>query len=248
MMLETASPMSWNAHAHLCEHELLWPLDGPLHVAVEDDTVTALPGQGIWLPAGVIHEASVPRATRFGATYLRTDASTTPSATGLTTVRPALRELLIHMNQVHLGLDTLLRLQRACLDLMDPPERRRPTLALPQDPRLEPLVHGLLDDCADPRTLQEWAAQVKLSARTVARVLRAETGMSFTQWRRHLRIHEAQLLLASGESVTGAAWQVGFHSTSAFIAAFKEMTGRTPGSVASDRYATSGDPYEKTLL
>ena len=41
-------------------------------------------------------------------------------------------------------------------------------------------------------------------------------------------------LLAAGESVTTAALEVGYDSTSAFISAFKSAVGTTPGRYYAD--------------
>ena len=57
----------------------------------------------------------------------------------------------------------------------------------------------------------------------------SETEMTFGKWRQQLRMLHALRLLAAGESVTTAALEVGYDSTSAFIAAFKAGLGTTPG-------------------
>ncbi|GAA1182394.1 helix-turn-helix transcriptional regulator [Nesterenkonia xinjiangensis] len=232
VMFETASETLWSLHNHPCEHELLWPLTGALTVTAAGRISTVLPGQGAWLRAGEGHEVSTRRPTRFGVTFVRTDAPGIGSpATGTSAVTPALRELLIHMNREQLDLEAHLRLQRACLDLMTPARMPRPSVPVPQDPRLTPLVHGLLEDCGDPRSLHEWAEELHLSTRTISRALHAATGMPFSRWRRQLRIQQAQTLLADGETVTSTAWQVGYLSTSAFVAAFRTVTGVTPATL-----------------
>lgn len=67
------------------------------------------------------------------------------------------------------------------------------------------------------------------SPRTVERLFRAETGMSFGAWRQQLRLGRALELLARGDSVTAVAIESGYTGTSAFVAAFKASFGRTPG-------------------
>ena len=53
--------------------------------------------------------------------------------------------------------------------------------------------------------------------------------MTVGEWRRRLRLLHGVRLLAGGESVTNAALDAGYSSTSAFIAAFKKTFGTTPG-------------------
>jgi len=60
-------------------------------------------------------------------------------------------------------------------------------------------------------------------------LFQTETEMTFGKWRQQLRMLHALRLLAGGESVTTAALEVGYDSTSAFISAFKSAVGTTPG-------------------
>ena len=46
---------------------------------------------------------------------------------------------------------------------------------------------------------------------------------------RTARLGHALRLLAAGEAVTTAALEVGYDSTSAFISAFRQTFGQTPG-------------------
>ena len=75
------------------------------------------------------------------------------------------------------------------------------------------------------------ARQSGLSARTLERLFRAETGMSFGLWRQKARLLESVRLLAQGGSVTDAALDSGYSSVSAYIAAFKQTFGCTPGAM-----------------
>jgi len=52
--------------------------------------------------------------------------------------------------------------------------------------------------------------------------------MNFGKWRQQLRLLHGLRLLASGEKVTGAAWDAGYCSASAFIAMFRRQLGQTP--------------------
>jgi AraC-like DNA-binding protein len=87
----------------------------------------------------------------------------------------------------------------------------------------------LLENPADPRTAAELGARAGASERTLSRLFRAETGMTFPQWRARLRLHYALALLAAGEPVTTVAMACGFSSASAFIETFRAAVGATPG-------------------
>jgi AraC-like DNA-binding protein len=86
----------------------------------------------------------------------------------------------------------------------------------------------LLKAPAEVSTLAEWGRRVGAGERTLARSFRAETGLPFGRWRILVRPQAALSLLASGSKVSAAAAQVGYETTSAFVAAFRRETGVTP--------------------
>ena len=88
----------------------------------------------------------------------------------------------------------------------------------------------LADDPADGRTLAELGRAVGASERTLSRLFRRDTGMTFPQRRGQLRLQHAMLLLATGSTVTGAGTASGYTNTSAFIAAFRDAFGITPAA------------------
>ncbi|MGI5176519.1 helix-turn-helix transcriptional regulator [Dactylosporangium sp. CA-152071] len=59
------------------------------------------------------------------------------------------------------------------------------------------------------------------------------TGMSFGRWRTNVRLRAALSLLATGTPVAVVARRVGYRSPSAFIAAFRQAFGVSPGAYFS---------------
>ena len=116
-------------------------------------------------------------------------------------------------------------------------------LSLPGEPRLKPIVDGLLDDPGDRRGLADWVRMTGASQRTLERLFKSETGQSFGEWRRQLRLQTAITLLSEGEAVTSVAFAVGYESPSAFIAMFGEAMGESPGQFAARH---GGLPQTKT--
>ena len=102
-------------------------------------------------------------------------------------------------------------------------------LPWPQDRRARSVADTLREDPGDTRSLASLCHGVGASKRTIERLFHDETGMTFGQWRKQARLLRALPLLASGESVTRVALDVGYDSTSAFISMFKSALGTTPG-------------------
>jgi AraC-like DNA-binding protein len=99
---------------------------------------------------------------------------------------------------------------------------------LPLDDRARRIADSLLADVTDSRALAAWGRTVGASARTLARLFVAETGMGFERWRTTARLAAALPLLAGGAAVSPTAHAVGYASPSAFVAAFRRETGVTP--------------------
>ena len=78
--------------------------------------------------------------------------------------------------------------------------------------------------------LARLAAEHGTSLRTMQRRFLLETGMALSEWRQGARLMAAAASLLQGESVTSAALDAGYASTSAFITAFRSRFGQTPGA------------------
>ena len=103
-----------------------------------------------------------------------------------------------------------------------------------QDDRLARIGRALTVDPSDGRSLEAWARVAGAGTRTLARLFVQDTGMTFGTWRTHLRVARAAELLADGLPVAVVAGRVGYASPSAFVAAFRATTGRTPGALYAD--------------
>lgn len=80
------------------------------------------------------------------------------------------------------------------------------------------------------------AAALDLGAHQLSELINTEYDMSFSRFVRAYRVQEAQRLLKAEPeaSVLSISMEVGFRSQSNFYAAFKEITGRSPGAFRSD--------------
>lgn len=106
----------------------------------------------------------------------------------------------------------------------------QPDLHLPGsgDPRLARVMAHLLNHPRESRSLARLAALVGSSERTLSRLFRTETGMSWREWRDRMRFVLALEGLQAGRSSTEIAAQLGYAGTSAFVAAFRRQGGMTP--------------------
>jgi AraC-like DNA-binding protein len=105
-------------------------------------------------------------------------------------------------------------------------------LTMPSHPRLQAMAAAIADNPADDTDLDQWAARLGWSRRTLTRHFRHQTGMSLVAWRQVARLQKGMELLNGGASVTTVALSLGYDSVSSFIALFRRILGVTPARFA----------------
>ena len=86
----------------------------------------------------------------------------------------------------------------------------------------------MLDDPSDRGSAATWARRAGLSERTLARLLKRETGMSFGRWRQQLAILVALRRMAEGASIQRVAADLGYDSAGSFTTMFRRTLGAPP--------------------
>lgn len=221
--------IDWHDHA---EHQLVYPRSGVLQVRTDRGAWVVPPRRAVWLPAGIPHSHRAHGRTQM--LTLAFPADINPLSATEPTVVPVgglLREVITTLAEGHsAGPDDRADLHRIVLRRLTPAPALKHRLPAPADPRLRDVAAILADDPADPRTLADLGRVTGASERTLSRLFRRDTGMTFPQWRAQLRLQDAMLRLAAGSTVTEAAIASGYSNVSAFIASFRDAFGVTPAA------------------
>ncbi|QFU90414.1 GlxA family transcriptional regulator [Amycolatopsis sp. YIM 10] len=102
---------------------------------------------------------------------------------------------------------------------------------VPRGSEFEPLLRWIEENSARDLTLGDMAAHAGMSARTLNRRFREQTGTTPVQWLLRARIRRAQHLLeATAHPVDRIAGEVGFGSPTAFRDRFKRVVGISPNT------------------
>ncbi|NIE65868.1 helix-turn-helix transcriptional regulator [Burkholderia sp. Ax-1719] len=101
-------------------------------------------------------------------------------------------------------------------------------LPLPEHPRLRAICDSLIADAANADTLEQWAERSGASVRTIARLFRQQTGMTFAQWRERLRLEDALAKLSVGHAPGDVAQALGYADVRTFTVMFRRAFGSTP--------------------
>src|SRR5476649_3057628 len=224
------------AHSHSCS-QLIHTLCGVVEVHTALGTWMVPPGRGIWLPAYVEHSlrfiGGVKARTLFGDPLARADL---PAQCQVVQISPLLRELIlasltIPVDYLSGGRDE--RIMELLLDEL----RLLPTLPLylpqPRDGQLLEICQQIRDALSSPWELEEVAAQLNISGRTLSRRFQRETGLRFSDWVRRAKLLAGLHALAIGTSVLDVALALGYDSPSAFSAMFKRALGVSPSDYFS---------------
>jgi AraC-like DNA-binding protein len=228
------------AHAHP-RAQLLWAAQGMLRFRAREGVWLVPAGFGIWIPSGVLHEMDVLGKTgdKAQTRNLYIDASRHVRGDGagceVLSVSPLLRAVILRMYQER-DPDRLRHLGEVAIDEIV--QASPAPLHLPggDDPRLRRLTAHLAAAPFDPRTLPDLAAFIGASPRTLERLFRRETGLSYREWRSRVRLLAAIDRLDRGDSSTTIAHSLGYKSASAFVAAFRTHFGAPPQSYLAPRH------------
>ena len=223
--------------------QLVYACTGVMSVYTDEGTWVVPPERAVWVQRGVDHSIRMSGDVHMRTVYLDPDrVAGLPTACCVVNVSPLLRELILRVVSCEQPYDEDGPVARAAAVLVD--ELRGASeapLHLPavRDPRAQRIATALRQNPADPRSLEEWASEVGASARTLARLFKEETDMTFGGWRQQVRLIAALERLAAGQSVTNVAFDCGYESPSAFIAMFRRALGVTPGKYFA--YFAPGD-------
>jgi len=223
-------------HRH-ASHQLLFASSGAMTVTGDQTTWMIPPGRAVLIPAGVLHAIRMWGDVAMRSLYFPPPAADPVFSAGacrVISVSPLLRELILRVAALA-ALDSRMpedaRLMSVLMDELASAHVEPLLLPLPSDARALTAANAILASPAEDVTTDDVARGSGLSARTLERLFRAETGMPFGLWRQKARLLESVRLLVEGGSVTDAALDSGYSSVSAYIAAFKQTFGCTPGAM-----------------
>lgn len=222
------------AYPHHQHHwgEFVYAFRGVMEVEVQQHHYLVPPQCGLWLPPNVAHRGLNRQAVHFSSLYVSKELTTElPQEVCALGVSPLLRALLEALRQQPAPTPhtpAYARLLQVALDQIQLAQKAGSYLPSSNDPQLAAVIDALMADPGDARTVAQWAALVHSTERTLMRRAQSELGMTLAQWRQRLRVVKAMPLLLAGETVENIAHDLGYASSSAFIAMFRSLAGVTP--------------------
>lgn len=219
------------SHCH-AESQLVYAISGVMLVSVDDSSWVLPAGHALWVLSGMKHDIRMTGDVRMRTLLINSDAERMlPQEPQVIEVSTLLRELILAAADEEVsGNDATRRTQ--IIDLIFTELAVAQTVLthvpIPADPRLKALCADFIDNPSQESTLEDWAAQLNMSSRTLARLFQKTLGMSCGEWRKRTRLILSLQRLALGVSILEVALEHGYQSPSAFTAMFKRTMGYTP--------------------
>lgn len=222
---------SWHKHT---TGQLYWLSQGMMIIETARAQWTVTPGSVGWFPPGLHHRAWVPANATGNSLYPDAMACARfPDHAGVYGADPFIIALLdrCRNSQAHsteeypallvklLGYEMA---QRAALPL---------ELTLPTDRRARNVASELLKNPASTRDQSQLAQQWGLSVRSLSRLFKEQTGLSFSQWRQQAKVVASLQWVLADLPVSEVAALSGYGNVSAYIDVFRQRFGKTPAQM-----------------
>ncbi|ONP05341.1 AraC family transcriptional regulator [Burkholderia cenocepacia] len=226
----------WHAHAR---GQVLCVEAGLIHVHTPRGAWLLPPHRAGWVPPGMPHKVRVSGApggwVLLAAPPFCAGLPDEPCVIGISAVLRSLAHRAIEWDKRAPLAPEHARMAAVIHDEIRRSPREALHVPMPADLRLARVARALLDDPGSRRTLDAWAAFGAMSPRTLRRLMSAETGLSFAQWRQQARLARGLDLLARGCPVAEVSDLLGYASPSNFIAMFRKALGDSPAHYFATR-------------
>lgn len=221
-------------HVHAEHGQLKWPSTGVASVRTPDGVFVAASTHAVWIPAAQRHGGIYAGEVHEQNLYVREPyCSRLPRRCCLIEVSPRLAETVTRAVTRRSGYGNPSRAEdEAVLRVLEQEAAdsgRAPLLlTLPESSSLAPVLDGLLRAPNDRRPLAAWSLRLGMAERSLRRAFIKETGLSFAEWRKRVRVLSALQRLSVGSEVSTIAGALGYESKSAFVYMFRTTLGITP--------------------
>ncbi|RTR38044.1 AraC family transcriptional regulator [Shewanella canadensis] len=224
-------------HTHQ-KGQLILALRGFITCEISDAIWIAPPQSAIWIPAGFPHSNKVSGDASLCLLFIAPHVAHLPTRSCTLSISPLLRELIKHFSQLpqsyETGAPTDLLVKVLLHELTQMPTDQL-EFPISKNSKLRKIAESLMASPNDRSTVAQWGSRYAMSERTLTRLIKKETGMSFGRWRTQLHIIIAIQRLSSHHTVQQVSEELGYESVSAFITMFKKKLGESPKRYVSQR-------------
>jgi len=212
--------------------QLNYSAAGVMELNIDGQRFLSPPQYAVWIPPDLPHDARIHQNVIYHSAYLDAPlCATLPNKPCSLMLSPILKAILADFAERGVAIPTTpadRRLAEVLVDQLKAARCTRNYLPASDDPVLSELLAELQSEPGCNRSLAEWSRRLHVTERTLARRCQRDLGMSFGEWRQRQRFLAALPLLEAGRPVQTVALELGYSTSSAFIAMFQRQCGTTP--------------------
>jgi AraC-like DNA-binding protein len=226
-------------HSHV-RAQLLYAASGSMRLTMDVGCWIIPPKRAVWLPAGYAHQTGSIGQLEMHTLYIdpMVDFGSLPKAPRMLHVSSLLHELVLRVIAMPTEYDEKGQdgqIVKTLFGEIDWTPVHPVSLPLLHDERLQRMEQSLLSTPSGRSTLEQWAAKFDMSSRTLMRLLKKETDLTFQTWRDQIRTFVAIPMLTEGRPLAEIADALGYDTAWAFTAMFKRVTGKVPSQYAASQ-------------
>ncbi len=229
MMMAPDYVDDWHSHPW---HQVVFPISGLLQSNIGDKKFVVPHNGVLFIPANTLHKSVAITQTQFLAVYLNPNSGVIYTENAkpclVTPFLKALILLLFEQDAVNSTAAMMTHLLTVLRDQISIANRYEIPLLIPSDRRLHSIFVQLQKQPDLKLTLSDWANKVGASSRTLSRICSNEFKLSFSLWRKNIRLILSLQLLEEDKKIQEIAMDLGYQSDSAYIYAFKGVFTLTP--------------------
>lgn len=228
------APVSNDSEVYQHDHrkgQLILSVHGAVSCEVPNALWLVPPQHAVWIPGGTPHSCRVTQNARTCFLFIEPNAASMPEGCCTVAITPLVRELILYLAEqepLYSPESKTARLVAVLLEQLSDAPIKELHLPISDHPKIRHISDTLFADPSDRTTLRQWATQLATSERSLARLVKSDTGLSFGRWRQQLHLMIALSKLAEGDSVQNVAGMLGYDSVNAFITMFKKSLGKSP--------------------
>ncbi|WP_322852451.1 AraC family transcriptional regulator [Vibrio harveyi] len=210
--------------------QLLYAPQGCMTFALDNSICILPPTKAVWIPPHTSHRAVMTNVVAYRSLYFDCSKYTCPDEIVMIEVNDLLKALIDKMALWEWEIEETKTQATSNLfwEELYQAKQFEFSLPLPSDRRLTGFRKAMTKGDFIAPELNQLSQTVGASSKTITRLFKAETGMSYQDWRQQWRLLKAIELLCEERQVSDVAHCLEFSSDSAFIAFFKKQTGQTP--------------------
>lgn len=218
---------------HRLDHVIFWQVRGESTIEIAGGTKYALrEHEVLWVPRGTPHSLQIEPNSIVTPLFVEAHLHEpqVPPFAAFAIAESERFFLLALWNSQSTVMHANVNLEERVVEVIEH-AANRDVLTLPESAEAQHVAYAIMRDPSDGRRIEEWAATVCTSGRSLERAFLIETGRSFGQWRKACRMFAAARMLHAGEPVHVVSYRVGYENTSSFSRAFREFHGQRPSDL-----------------